>query len=358
MLSTPAFISVAFVRGMFSGLLRGGRLPGSAERELLVQAGLAPDLLDQPSACITADQYAHLMRLLMGHFNDEALGFLSRPLRPGTLALLAGSALGAATLGGALRRFARAFTLVQDDVEVQVVSVGAQTGVELRFTDPAVVQPVFLHELLPRVFWRVLAWLASGRLQVERFDFAFARPVHADSYAKLFPGQVVFDQPFTAFWLDTLHLQGPVRRDKAALRNFLADAQVYMVLPYLGEDTLSARLRTHLLHAQPRWPDLEECAAALHMAVSTLQRRLASEGTSFRTLRDSLRRDIAIARLNSSSAPLATLAGELGFADSAAFQRAFKAWTGLSPGSFRRTGRPPWSDRRTSKTAGGTGSAP
>ena len=82
MLSTPAFISVAFVRGMFSGLLRGGRLTGSAERELLVQAGLAPDLLDQPSACITADQYAHLMRLLMGHFNDEALGFLSRPLGP------------------------------------------------------------------------------------------------------------------------------------------------------------------------------------------------------------------------------------------------------------------------------------
>ena len=60
---------------------------------------------------------------------------MSRPLRPGTLALLAGSALGAATLGGALRRFARAFTLMQDDMEVQVVSVGAQTGVELRFTN-------------------------------------------------------------------------------------------------------------------------------------------------------------------------------------------------------------------------------
>ena len=74
------------------------------------------------------------------------------------------------------------------------------------------------------------------------------------------------------------------------------------------------------------------------MAASTLQRRLAADGTSFQALKDELRRDLAIVRLNTSTVPLATLADELGFADSAAFQRAFKGWTGSAPGAYRRGG--------------------
>jgi len=77
-------------------------------------------------------------------------------------------------------------------------------------------------------------------------------------------------------------------------------------------------------------------ARSLHMSVSTLQRHLATEGTSFQSLKDQLRRDVAIVRLNTSTVPLAALAEELGFSDSAAFQRAFKTWTGGAPGSYRR----------------------
>lgn len=335
----PTQIPMVFVLGLFSGLLRDGRPLGPVERELLMKVDIDPALLEQPTAQVTADQYARLMRLLMVHSNDEMLGLLSRPLRPGTLALLAGNALGATTLAGALRRLTRSFSLVQDDWVMELLIADQQTGLVLSPTHPAAAHPVFLHELLLRVFWRVLAWLAGGRLPVQRFAFAFDQPAHAQSYKKLFPGQVLFQQPRSAFWLNTTDLQAPVRRDQSALRNFLADAQICIMLPQLGDDTVSARVRAHLLQTKPRWPDLDECAESLHMAASTLQRRLANEGTSFRAIKDSLRRDAAIARLHGSRVPLGTLADELGFADSAAFQRAFKIWTGVAPGTLRRTPR-------------------
>ena len=38
-----------------------------------------------------------------------------------------------------------------------------------------------LHEMLLRVFWRLLAWLAGGRLPAARFDFAFESPAPRSS---------------------------------------------------------------------------------------------------------------------------------------------------------------------------------
>lgn len=334
MLPAPVTIPIAFVQGMLSGLQARDR----GRDGLLEEAGIATELLQQAGARVTADQYATLFRLLIDRLDDEGLGFLSRPLKRGSLALIARSAISAPTLEVALRRVARTFGLLQDDVVLESVRERGLAGVALRFTNASTTHPVFLHELLLRVFWRLLAWLAGGHLTAVRFDFAFECPPHASSYGKVFPAPLQFEQRQSAFWFDAALLQQPVRRDETALRAFLADAQTYVILPRRNDDTVSARVRDQLQHAQPAWPDLDVAAAALHISTSTLQRRLANEGTSFQSLKDALRRDVAIVRLNTSAVPLATLAYELGFADSAAFQRAFKGWTGSAPGAYRRGG--------------------
>jgi len=334
MLRPPVTIPIAFVQGMVSGVQARG---GSADA-CLADAGIAPELLLQPGARVTAEQYVALFRRLIEHLDDECLGFLSRPLKRGSLALMTHSALGAPTLDSAMRRVARTFRLLQDDVLLEPVRDGDQAGLALRLIDPSRTPAVFLHELLMRVFWRVLAWLAGGALPAARFDFAFASPPYASAYGKVFPAPLQFGCRHSAFWFDAARLHDPVRRDESALRSFVADAQSQVIVPKRGDDLLSARVRENLQRTLPAWPDLARVAGALHMSASTVQRRLATEGTSFQALKDELRRDLAIVRLNTSQVALATLADELGFADSAAFQRAFKGWTGSAPGTYRRGG--------------------
>lgn len=89
----------------------------------------------------------------------------------------------------------------------------------------------------------------------------------------------------------------------------------------------------------PDWDDLGSVASNLARSSSTLQRCLSAERKAFQFIKDEFRRDLAITRLNTSKVALATLADELGFADSAAFQRAFKHWTGSAPSVYRQ-GKP------------------
>jgi AraC-like DNA-binding protein len=334
MLRPPVTVPIAFVRGMVSGL----DARGQSSDAFLVGAGIAPQLLQQPSARITAEQYSALFRLLIEELDDECVGLMSRPLKRGSLALMTRSALTAPTLDVAIRRVASTFRLLQDDFLIELARDAGLSGLSLRLVDPSRRFPVFLHELLLRVFWRVLAWLAGGTLDASRFEFAFPIPAHAASYGKVFPAQRCFACQHTAVWFDSARLEDPVRRDESALRAFIADAQRQVIVPKREDNPLSSRVRENLQTTMPAWPDLATVAGALHMAPSTVQRRLAIEGTSFQALKDELRRDLAIVRLNSSSVSLATLSCELGFADSAAFQRAFKGWTGSAPGAYRRGG--------------------
>lgn len=330
---SPTLVTIPIV--LVKSVLGGVSSRGEACYPYLADAGIAPELLDQPAARVTADQYAALMRSLMERLGDEALGFLSRRLKHGTFLLMVRAALGAPDLEHAIRRVAHTFELVQDDVSLELVRDRDLAGVALRFTEPDT-RPAFLDELLMRVFWRLFAWLTGGRLPAARFDFAFACPPYVASYARAFPAALNFEREQSAFWFDAAQLRAPIRQNEATLRMFIAGMPANILVPRRGPRTTGARVLAHLQETVPGWPDLVATADALHMSSSTLQRRLAAEGTSFQALKDELRRDMAIVRLATGTVPVTDLALELGFSDSAVFQRAFKSWTGCTPGQYRR----------------------
>lgn len=85
---------------------------------------------------------------------------------------------------------------------------------------------------------------------------------------------------------------------------------------------------------------VEECAAALGSSVRTLQKQLARMDASFSSVLEGEKCELAKAALVHSRVSLDELAFQLGYAEQSTFGRAFRRWTGQTPGDFRRCSAP------------------
>ena len=83
-------------------------------------------------------------------------------------------------------------------------------------------------------------------------------------------------------------------------------------------------------------PELNAVATALDVHPQTLRRRLAAEGTTFKDIKNQVRRDTALHFLGKQGLSIEEISHRAGFSESSAFIRAFKAWTGVTPYTYRK----------------------
>jgi AraC-like DNA-binding protein len=130
-------------------------------------------------------------------------------------------------------------------------------------------------------------------------------------------------------------LERPLRTANPEAAEALASALAR--LPARRASSTSARLAVAVEDAlaRGRRADREVLARALGMSGKTLARRLAAERRLFRDVVDEVRRSLARRLVMEDSLPLGEVASRVGFADPAAFGKAFRRWFGESPSAFR-----------------------
>ena len=169
--------------------------------------------------------------------------------------------------------------------------------------------------------------------------FSHARPVATDEYDRAFaPATLRFAAPAYGFVFDTEYLHIPLASSDPDLHVVLCD-HVAMTLAHLdSHQTLAAKVRDLAMNDLGRGnPTASGVAAQLRMSSRTLSRRLEREGTTFGTVLDQLRRELALRYVgNHGDIAFAEVGFRLGFAHVEAFHRAFKRWTGVTPLTYRR----------------------
>jgi len=241
------------------------------------------------------------------------------------------------TVGAALQELVRYAPLIHPRLELRLETAGAEA--EWRTCMLGYPRGVgrFADEYAVAAALAELRRYAGESVAARRVWFMHARPRELGPLSRFFgTRELDFGCDDHGFTFDGALLARPLPSADprlAATVAPLAEAALRAqprAADFAGE--VAARIRALL----PEAVDAAQVAKALHMSARTLQRRLGEAGTQFSEVLDGVRADEAKRALLSSAVPLAEIAWKLGFADLATFSRAFKRWTGLPPGTFRR----------------------
>jgi AraC-like DNA-binding protein len=119
----------------------------------------------------------------------------------------------------------------------------------------------------------------------------------------------------------------------AWLERQMASAVATRVPPATFAERVERRVEQDLAEGEP---DGGRVARALGVSERSLRRRLKEEGLSFRAIGERARRRRAESLLAAGEVTIDEVAFLTGYSETSAFARAFKRWSGETPGSFRR----------------------
>ncbi|WP_339502716.1 AraC family transcriptional regulator [Pseudomonas silesiensis] len=314
--------------------LVGARQRGYDYSNLLQRLGISAELLDEPRARIAPEQFTRLIQGLWLALDDEYLGFGSAPSKPGSFAMMCHAVIHCRNLESALNRGLLFYSLFPGAPRLSLTR--EEEWVRLSLDDAQLWDPDhFLSESLLLIWHRLGSWMIGQRISLEQATFSYPRPEHGAEYDLLFSCPLQFKAAQSSLLFHSRYLNMPLLQDERTLKRFLERSPADLLSRPDDGDNLSSQLRRLLSRDRSRWPDLESVAAHLHISPQTLRRHLREEGSSFQELKDQLRRDIAIYHLGRADLSLQQIAEQLGFSEPSAFHRAFKKWTGLTPGAYR-----------------------
>ena len=314
-----------FAELMLTGAVRRGADPG----RILQRVGLTAS---PPPAFLSEAEFASLLRCISRVTGDEFWGLASEPLPLGGFEAICRSAARARTLDAALRSASRVLRLLLRDV---VVRLSREADSAVVTISPRPAWPATSESALIFLIYGLGCWLVGNPLPVQGVDVRGGPSPHDAALTRYYRAPLNYDRPRTRLLMPADVLELPIAIDARRLETFITTAPLGLVVRYRDPLSMAERLRG-VLQRRPGGPsDLQTTARSLAVTPQTLHRRLAAEGFTFQGLRDEVRRDLAIELLADARKSLDEIALMLGFAEHSSFHRAFRRWTGMSPGVFR-----------------------
>ncbi len=305
--------------------------------DLLEELGLTRELLDDPDARLPGPKVLSLWSALRERTGDPALQLAAPTSLPFGAYRVIDYLVGAsATVGEGVERFARFFRLIADAVSLSIEGDGHEQRLCLAMVDGTPVPPLYVDYVFAALVSRVRMRIRPT-LQVYRVDLRQPEPAGASAYAAVFRAPICFGASADRLCFSTVEWNAPMDTADTALAGLLEEhARILDQRIPQTDGGFPVEVQKTIAAVLPEGGSAEAVARELHVSVRTLQRKLIAGGTTFRQVADTVRGELARQYLTDRRVSTAEVALLLGFSEQSAFNRAFRRWTGESPGRWRR----------------------
>lgn len=320
----------------FIPLMRELGIDGTA---LMARAGLAPDILAAPDASISHAAFLDVLAAAREASGLQHFGLLLAERQ--TLSILGplGFAIAQAPdLRAAIGQLNDFLHLHSPGISARLVTKGdiAMWRLEVLLGNrPGVRQQ---EDLAVGVGIGILRSLLGRDWSPELVTLQRRAPINSAPYRQAFRCPVEFEAEHNQSVFDSRLLDHKIAQSNSQLHAILNSH--LRGLDTSGRLDFASEVQQIILHAMKGGDcTLPRVAKMLGTSRRTLQRRLASEGRSFRDELETVRSRVAMRYLEETAIPLTSLSMTLGYSDLAAFSHAFRRMTGASPSAWRKDHR-------------------
>ena len=348
------YFTLAALLGSFRDVVR--ELGGNHTR-LLEEAGISPWTLSHPSAKIPLDTMGQLLENTAAKLSCPDLGMRlaeKQSMRP---------------IMQPLEQLFCAAPTLRDSFESCSRHIDAfNSGLIMDLDDQFIDRLTLLHfemrdglSLFPQLIEQLVllthnsgVWLSAGFARSRTVWFSHLNISPPVAYARRFNTIVKFGQEYDGLFFSADDLRKSVVDCNA--ERFESEAHIIAEQFPTCRKGIDIKVRQAVFRMLTRSESCtrQNIASLLGLQERTLNRRLSKKGTSFESIRDEVRRNLAFRYLARADLPLTEIAGRLGYSELAVLSRSCKRWFGISPRQFRQdllSTRPETVCRRKSNAA-------
>ena len=304
---------------------------------LFLETGVNPELMKQSGMRYKLNNIKNLWQKASEVIDDPCFGLKAGELwHPSNFSALGYAMLASHTIRTALERMDRYYQVISDEKILELNDTEDGLTLTLVFSNS-------LHDIPDRniallsIILSICRINYADKLAPVSVTFTNREPSCSAKFFEFFKCPVFFDATANSLTLSVESVDEILPSSNPKL----ADLNDQIMTEYLAEldrDNLAQRVKAAILNQLPSGNVTDESVSRdLYMSARKLQRQLESAGTTFYTLLNEVREDLAKKFLRDRDTSMTEIAYLLGFSENSAFSRAFKRWVGVSPSQYRKS---------------------